>query len=294
MKWLFPLFMFCSSIAASAQTVAGLWRGRFTSNRPLQAMLDYKYELLLFQEGTKITGYSYSTMVNGTFYAVCEISGNLFDGYLVVTEKKTLYQNPPGPEGTLQTHILFINADVTEISGDWKQANKRQTQLLEESGKTFLKKEDDPTKSGLIKVLEQKNTVQIATPEEKPKPTSVLNKDSIRLSSRAVEVVQTIELKTDSVSFELYDDGLVDGDSVSVYVNNSILLNRVAVSDKGIKQTVFVPSTDDGLLITFFAENEGSVPPNTGMLIIYTAEKKYEIRFRSDNKKSAAIRILKK
>nr|WP_294903480.1 hypothetical protein [uncultured Lacibacter sp.] len=294
MKWLFLLFMFCSSMVTSAQTVAGLWRGRFTSNRPLQAMLDYKYELLLFQEGNKITGYSYSTLVNGTYYAVCEISGNLFDGYLVVTEKKTIYQNPPGPEGTLQTHILFLNADVTEISGDWKQANKRQTQLLEESGKTFLKKEDDPTKSGLIKVLEQKNTVQITTPEEKPKPTPVLNKDSIRLSSRAVEVVQTIELKTDSVSFELFDDGLVDGDSVSVYANNSILLSRVAVSDKGIKQTVFIPSTDDGLLITFFAENEGSIPPNTGMLIIHTAEKKYEIRFRSDNKKSAAIRILKK
>lgn len=294
MKWLFLLFMFCSSMVTSAQTVAGLWRGRFTSNRPLQAMLDYKYELLLFQEGNKITGYSYSTLVNGTYYAVCEISGNLFDGYLVVTEKKTIYQNPPGPEGTLQTHILFLNADVTEISGDWKQANKRQTQLLEESGKTFLKREDDPTKSGLIKVLEQKNTVQITTPEEKPKPTPVLNKDSIRLSSRAVEVVQTIELKTDSVSFELFDDGLVDGDSVSVYANNSILLSRVAVSDKGIKQTVFIPSTDDGLLITFFAENEGSIPPNTGMLIIHTAEKKYEIRFRSDNKKSAAIRILKK
>lgn len=284
--------MFCSGIVASAQTVAGLWRGRFTSNHPLQAMIDYKYELLLFQEGSKITGYSYSTLVNGTYYAVCEISGNLFDGYVVITEKKTLYQTPPGPEGTLQTHILFINTDLTEISGDWKQANKRPTQLLEESGKTFLKKENDPSKSGLIKVLEQKNTVQIATPEQKQNLPAV-NKDSLRISSRAVEVLQTIELKTDSVTFELYDDGIVDGDSVSVYANNSILLSRVAVSDKGIKQTVYIPATSEGLLITLFAENEGSIPPNTGMLIIYTAEKKYEIRFKSDNKKSAAVRITK-
>lgn len=293
MKLVFSLVLICSTLFPSAQDIAGLWRGRFTSNHPLQQITEYKYELLLFQDGNKISGYSYSTVVNGEFYAVCEIAGNLFEGYMVITETKTLYQNPPGSEGVLQSHILFLNVDTKEVSGEWKQSNKRKTQLFEESGKTFLKKEDDPSKSGLIKVLEQKNAVQVEKPSA-PKQAPILNKDSIKLSSRTVEIVKSIETNADSVLIELYDDGLIDGDSVSVFNNNSILLNRIGLSDKGIKQTIALPKTEGGLLLTLFAENQGTIPPNTGVLVVKTGGLVYEIRFKSDNKKSAAVRITRK
>jgi hypothetical protein len=67
MKFALALVLLCSTLFSSAQTIAGLWRGRFTSNHPLQMNMEYKYELLLFQKGSKISGYSYSTMVNGEF-----------------------------------------------------------------------------------------------------------------------------------------------------------------------------------------------------------------------------------
>jgi hypothetical protein len=293
MKLVFCLVLICCTLHSSAQNIAGLWRGRFTSNHPLQMIMEYKYELLLFQEGNKITGYSYSTVVNGEFYGVCEIEGNLFEGYMVITETKTLYQNPPGSEGVLQSHILFLNGDIKEVSGEWKQSNKRKTQLFEESGKTFLKKEDDPSKSGLIKVLEQKNAVQLEKPTA-PKQEPILNKDSIKLSSRTVDIVKSIETDADSVLIELYDDGLIDGDSVSVFNNNNVLLNRIGLSDKGIKQTIALPKTENGLLLTLFAENEGTIPPNTGVLVVKTGGLVYEIRFKSDNKKSAAVAIKRK
>ncbi|HLP36795.1 hypothetical protein [Lacibacter sp.] len=293
MKLVFSLVLICSTLFSSAQDIAGLWRGRFTSNHPLQQITEYKYELLLFQDGNKISGYSYSTVVNGEFYAVCEIAGNLFEGYMVITETKTLYQNPSGSEGVLQSHILFLNSDTKEVSGEWKQSNKRKTQLFEESGKTFLKKEDDPSKSGLIKVLEQKNAVQVEKPSA-PEQSPILNKDSIKLSSRTVEIVKSIETNADSVLIELYDDGLIDGDSVSVFTNNSILLNRIGLSDKGIKQTIALPKTEEGLLLILFAENQGTIPPNTGVLVVKTGGLVYEIRFKSDNKKSAAVRITRK
>lgn len=287
MKFVLALVLLCSTLISSAQTIAGLWRGRFTSNHPLQMNMDYKYELLLFQEGTKITGYSYSTVVNGEFYGLCEIEGNLFEGYMVINETKTLYQNPPGSEGVLQSHILFFNGDIKEVSGEWKQSNKRKTQLFEESGKTFLKKEDDPSKSGLIKVLEQKNEVQFEKATA-PKQEPILNKDSIRLSSR------TIETEADSLLLELYDDGLVDGDSVSVFTNNTVLLNRIGLSAIGIKQTIALPERGEDVLLTLFAENQGTIPPNTGVLVVKTGGLVYEIRFTSDTKKSAAVRIRRK
>jgi hypothetical protein len=292
MKFAFILSLLCCSLHSLAQDVTGLWRGRFSSNHPLQMSMDYKYELLLFQEGNKLTGYSYSTLVTGEYYAVCEITGSLFDGYMVVTEKKTVYQNPPGPEGVMQTHILFLNTDLKEATGEWKQANKRQTQLFEESGKTFMKKEDDPSKSGLLKVLEQKGAVQLEKTETKP--PQVINKDSMKLSSRPVDIVRSIETTADSVFLELYDDGIVDGDSVSVFSNNNILFSNIGLSDKGLKQRLLVPSTSDGLLLTFYAENQGAIPPNTGVLIVRAGDQRYEIRFSSDTKKSAAVRITRR
>ena len=275
--------------ASYAQNVEGLWMGRFTTTSILKQSIPYRYELLLFQNRNSLTGYSYSTAGTGDFYAVCEITGNVYEGYMVITEKKILYQNPPGP-GVMQSHILFFTADNKEATGEWKQTNKSTVELLAETGKTFLKKEDDPSNSGLIKILERKNTVKV----DDGKPSAPLNQDSVKLASRPRNILQTIILDTDSVTIELYDDGLIDGDSVSVFLNNSVLLSKVGLTDKALKQTIRLPVSAEGIILTMFAENEGSIPPNTGLLIIRSADARHEIRFSSDTKKSAAIELRRK
>lgn len=285
------IFLFVlQSLISSAQNAAGLWTGRFTTTSMLQQNIPYRYELLLFQEGSSLTGYSYSTAGTGDFYAVCEIKGNIYDGYMVINEKKTLYQNPPSPDGVMQSHILFFSADNKEATGEWKQTNKSVVQLLAETGKTFLKKEEDPSKSNLIKILERKNTVKV----DDGKTSAQVNQDSVKLASRPKNILQTIILDTDSVTIELYDDGLIDGDSVSVFINNSMLLNKVGLTDKTLKETIRLPVSAEGIILTMFAENEGSIPPNTGLLIIRSGEAKHEIRFSSDTKKSAAIELRRK
>lgn len=294
MRFVLTFLILLACFTAEAQNVAGLWRGRFTSTNALQLGANYKYELLIFQEGDKLSGFSYSTLLDGNFYAVCEIKGTLFEGYMVITETKTVYENPPGDNNNFQTHILFLNAEGKEATGDWKQATKRMTQLFQEEGKTFLKKEDDPSKSGLIKILEQKNAVVIAPskPVATEQPvTPPTNQDSLKLSTRPINILQTIRITTDSVSIELYDDGLIDGDSVSVFSNNQVLLDKVALTDKGTKRTLAIPSADKEFILALYAENQGTIPPNTGVLIIRADDKRYEIRFTSDTKQSAAVRI---
>lgn len=285
------LFLFVlQGLASSAQNVEGLWMGRFTTTSFLQQSVPYKYELLLFQNGNSITGYSYSTAGLKDFYAVCEITGSVYEGYMVINEIKTLYQNPPEPTGVLQSHILWFGTENKEATGEWKQLTKRKFQLIPEEGKTFLKKEDDPLKSSLIKVLEQKNTVTV----DDGKPDVQLNRDSVKLASRPRNILRTIVLDADSVTIELYDDGLIDGDSISVFINNNVLLNKVGLTDKALKQTLRLPVSADGFVLTMFAENEGSIPPNTGLLIIRSGEARHEIRFSSDTKKSAAVELRRK
>ncbi len=294
-----------AAVFSSAQNVAGIWRGRFQNTNPLLQQLPYQYELLIFQTGDSLTGYSYSTAGDKTFYAICTITGKVFDGYMVAKEVKTIYQTPDGGEGALQTHILFFGSNNTEVTGEWKQNNPRKFQLLIEEGTTVLKKENDPAKSDILKILQKekmiviepqtkKDSVAAALPPLNPVVTTRINEDSVKLAARKKEILKTIEINSDSVLIELFDDSIVDGDTVSVFINNTLLLNKVSLTSKGLKQKIYVSNNSEGTLISMYAENEGSIPPNTGLLIIRERGLKQEVRFTSSGKKTAAVLLKRK
>jgi hypothetical protein len=46
--------------------------------------------------------------------------------------------------------------------------------------------------------------------------------------------------------------------------------------------------------ITMFADNLGSIPPNTALMIVNDGKKRYEVRLTSNLEKSATIRFKKK
>jgi hypothetical protein len=300
------IFLVCFLVfvaAASAQNVSGIWRGRFQNTNPLIPQLPYKYELLLFQNGDSLSGYSYSTSGDSSYYAICTVNGKLFEGYMIAKELETIYDNSILPvQGVLQTHILFFGSNNIEVTGDWKQNNPRKYQLILEEGQTFLKKENDPQNSELLKVLEKEKLIAVQPQAKKDTvmkqvpatPAPATNKDSVKLANRIKEIVKTIEINADSVMLELYDDSIVDGDTVSVFLNNKILFSNIALTDKGLKQKIALPKKSEGVLISMYAENEGRIPPNTGLLIIRDKALKQEIRFTSSTKKTAAVLLKRK
>ncbi|HRP18716.1 MAG TPA: hypothetical protein PL128_12010, partial [Ginsengibacter sp.] len=49
----------------------------------------------------------------------------------------------------------------------------------------------------------------------------------------------------------------------------------------------------DSLNLAMYAENLGSIPPNSGLLIVRDKSKTYEIRFSGDLQKNSAIILLR-
>jgi hypothetical protein len=93
----------------------------------------------------------------------------------------------------------------------------------------------------------------------------------------------------------LYDNGEVDGDTVSVIVNGEKLMERQGLRSTAIKKTIYVPAGENkDLEIILFADNLGRFPPNTGLLIIRDGEDRYEVRFSADFEQSAAIILRRK
>ena len=123
------------------------------------------------------------------------------------------------------------------------------------------------------------------------KPLPVVAEGSASdLSKRSIETIQTVYFKTDSLMLTLYDNGEVDGDTVSVVVNGRVIMGKKGLSTKAITETLYLtPEMGDSLQMIMYAENLGTIAPNTGLLIIQDGRDRYEIRFSGDLTKNAAI-----
>ena len=115
------------------------------------------------------------------------------------------------------------------------------------------------------------------------------------IASRKTEIIRNILFQSDSLILSLYDNGQVDGDTVSVVVNDKIIIARQGLSTTAITTTIYTtPGSGDSLRLIMYAENLGSIPPNTGLLIIQDGNDKYQIRFEGDFQKNSAIILRRK
>ncbi len=126
------------------------------------------------------------------------------------------------------------------------------------------------------------------------KPEVIYNVGAAELAKRKIETIRTVSIKSDSLLLSLYDNGEIDGDTVSVLVNGKIILSKQGLTTNAIKKTIyFTPDLGDSLQVIMYAENLGKIPPNTGLLILQDGDDRYEIRFAGDLQKNSAI-ILKR
>jgi hypothetical protein len=109
------------------------------------------------------------------------------------------------------------------------------------------------------------------------------------MGKRKIENIQALYFKSDSLQLTLYDNGEVDGDTVSVIMNGVVIMPRVGLSTNAVKKTIDTKEAGDSIQLVMYAESLGSLPPNTGLLIVYDGKDRYEIRFSGDMQKSSAI-----
>lgn len=114
-------------------------------------------------------------------------------------------------------------------------------------------------------------------------------KKSTMIGGRKSEFSQEVYFKSDSLILTLYDNGEIDGDTVSVYLNGEVVMPSQGLKSSAIRKTIHM---DDGLetfTLVMFAESLGKYPPNTGLLVIRDGNDVYNLRFSSDFQKSSGI-----
>ncbi len=113
---------------------------------------------------------------------------------------------------------------------------------------------------------------------------------AVDLGKRKVETIKALYFKSDSLTLTLYDNGEVDGDTVSVIMNGIVIMPKVGLTTNAFKKTIYTNEIEgDSIQLVMYAESLGSLPPNTGLLIVNDGGDRYEIRFSGDMQKSSAI-----
>jgi hypothetical protein len=111
----------------------------------------------------------------------------------------------------------------------------------------------------------------------------------IDFEKRFKSVLKTIEIQKDTFTVKVYDNGEIDGDSVSVFYNGSLLVSHKRLSDKPITLTLPFNKSIDVNELTMYAENLGTIPPNTALMVVTDGDKRYEVRISSDTEKNGTL-----
>jgi hypothetical protein len=111
------------------------------------------------------------------------------------------------------------------------------------------------------------------------------------LITRTNPVIKTISTTATEMQIDLYDNGEVDGDTVTVYDNNMLLVSNAGISEKPVSIKIKVDRQHPHHEVVMVANNLGTIPPNTSLMIITANEKRYEVFISSSKQKNAKIVI---
>jgi hypothetical protein len=157
--------------------------------------------------------------------------------------------------------------------------------------KPQIKKEEParrPLQTSTLKA--QTDTSSRSTAASKPKPIAFASRPAV-LMTRSNPVIRQIAMEAGEIKVDLYDNGQIDGDTVTIYHNNVLLVSKRRLSEKPITLRIAVNKDQPHHELVMVAENLGSIPPNTSLMVVTAGDVRHEIFISSTEQKNAKIVI---
>jgi hypothetical protein len=237
------------------------------------------HKLTYFKQGDVET-------IEGKWVPAPNQKGNCGFGNTILTRRTLIHQYP----------TAYAKAKTAGENGKLSVAHNHKSHQ-----KTSINNPTKPTKNAatLLQAKEEKiaaiDPIQDQNPTESNKIEKQENTNyTSKLEGRKNAVLKTIEVESKIVKIDLYDNGEIDGDSISLFFNGKLLLTNKKLTDKSI--SLMLPIDDENAMneLVMYAENLGLIAPNTALMVVTDGPNRYEIRITSDLEKSGTIRIVRK
>ncbi|TDW97244.1 hypothetical protein [Dinghuibacter silviterrae] len=149
-----------------------------------------------------------------------------------------------------------------------------------------VKKAPPPTDTVALKMQSGGDRLAAAP----PKVLAPVTPPPPQVRQRQDNLIQTIEITDPTIRIELYDDGIIDHDTVTVYFNGKAVVYKNMLTHQPIKVTLTaLPDRDNELIL--FADNLGDIPPNTALMVVHAGEDQYDVRVTSDLQNNGVVRF---
>ncbi len=132
-----------------------------------------------------------------------------------------------------------------------------------------------------------------SNPEKTGKSSNLVSNEKgipVALSGTPVKIKKTITVHSTEIDFHLWDNDVVDGDSISLNVNGEWVLEHFMVSKEKKHVRIQLKPGEDNYLI-LLAHNEGSIPTNTTSVSVSDQFRKGSLLLQSSMKECEAIRL---
>lgn len=91
------------------------------------------------------------------------------------------------------------------------------------------------------------------------------------------------------IELNVYDNGQVDNDTVSIFFDGKIIASKQQLTDRPLTIRLKLDENRTVHEVTMFAENLGSIPPNTALIIVNAGGKRYELRSSASMEENAVL-----
>jgi hypothetical protein len=147
------------------------------------------------------------------------------------------------------------------------------------------------SKTNAAAIIKADTTQRITQPEVKSSLSEkkIVTPDVLRTRENAL--AKTITVSTDEVTIKLYDNGEIDGDSISVFVDKQLTLSHKGLSASPIVLKLKFDENQGEHEVVMVAENLGRIPPNTSLMVITAGDQRYQVQITSTEQKNAMVRF---
>ncbi len=110
---------------------------------------------------------------------------------------------------------------------------------------------------------------------------------------RTVIKTETIKMKNQDVDVFIFDNHIIDGDTLSIFFNGEWVLKNYGVKKEKKKITLHLLENTNNFMV-LFAENLGTIPPNSAEVLFIENKQKRYITLNSDMSQCSAINFVYK
>ena len=150
-----------------------------------------------------------------------------------------------------------------------------------------------PEEPVVQKPIKQEPVETIKKEEAKPAPQIVAKEIEKKFTERTKVFIKEIPVSGDSIELRFYDNAEVDGDSISLFLNDKLVFEHIRLTAVAYTIKLSVKDLNESNELVMVAENLGSIPPNTSYMVAIVKDERYDARLASTEGSSAMIRLVK-